>query len=73
VGNRSDRGNRTGGQLTGYGIVTLDGARIAGLLGRYGLRRVAMADAWGKDGNLTVTIFEGDRFLKLLEMGFQEN
>jgi len=32
-----------------------------------------MADAWGKDGNLTVTIFEGDRFLKLLEMGFKEN
>jgi hypothetical protein len=32
-----------------------------------------MADAWGKDGNLTVTTFEGDRFLKLLEMGFKEN
>lgn len=57
------------GQLAGYGIVTLDEARIAGLLGRYGLRWVALADSWDEGGSLTVTTFDGDRFLKLLEMG----
>jgi hypothetical protein len=53
--------------FAGYGIVTLDQARIAGLLGRYGLRWVAMADSWNENGGIAATTFDGDRFLKLLD------
>ena len=59
-------------QLSGFGIVTLDAARIAGLLGRYGLRCVAMAESWDEGDDLTVTTFDGDRFLKLLDEGIKD-
>jgi hypothetical protein len=59
-------------QFAGYGIVGVEEARIAGLLGRYGLRWVAMADSWGEVGGLTVTTFDGDRFLKLLGEGIKD-
>jgi hypothetical protein len=54
-------------QFAGYGIVSVDEARIAGLLGRYGLRWVAMADSWNENGGIAATTFDGDRFLKLLD------
>src|SRR5215210_1172817 len=55
-------------QVAGYGIVGVEETRIAGLLGRYGLRWVAMADSWDEnDGGVAVTTFDGDRFLKLLD------
>ena len=60
-------------QFAGYGIVGVDEARIAGLLGRYGLRWVAMADSWNEnDGGVAVTTFDGDRFLKLLDEGIKD-
>jgi hypothetical protein len=55
------------GQITGYGIVGVDEAMIAGLLGTYGLRWVALADPWYESEGLVVTTFEGDKFLKLLD------
>jgi hypothetical protein len=58
--------------LTGYGIVTLDQAMIAGLLGRHGLRWVAMADSWDEGGDVVATTFDGDRFLKLLDEGIKD-
>ena len=58
--------------FAGYGIVGVDEARIAGLLGSYGLRLVAMADSWDEGDGLVVTTFEGDRFLKLLDEGIKD-
>jgi hypothetical protein len=59
-------------QFAGYGIVGVDEARIAGLLGRYGLRWVAMADSWDEAADLAVTTFDGGRFLKLLDEGIKD-
>jgi hypothetical protein len=59
-------------QFAGYGIVGVDEARIAGLLGRYDLRWVAMADSWDENGVATTTTFDGDRFLKLLGEGIKD-
>jgi hypothetical protein len=58
--------------FAGYGIVGVDEARIAGLLGSYGLRWVAMADSWDEGGDVVATTFDGDRFLRLLEIGFKD-
>jgi hypothetical protein len=60
------------GQVAGYGIVGVDEARVAGLLGRYGLRWVALADPWYESEGLVVTTFEGDRFLKVLDEAIKE-
>ena len=57
--------------FAGYGIASVDEARIAGLLGSYDLRWVALADSWDKDGDVVATTFDGDRFLKLLDEGFK--
>jgi hypothetical protein len=58
--------------FAGHGIVTLDQARIAGLLGSYDLRWVAMADSWDEGGDVVATTFDGDRFLKLLDEGIKD-
>ena len=46
--------------------------RNAGFLGSYDLWWVALADSWDESGDLTVTTFEGDRFLKLLDEGIKD-
>lgn len=58
-------------RVAGHGIVGVEDSRIAGLLGRYGLRWVAMADSWDEDDNLRVDQYEADRFIALLERGFR--
>jgi hypothetical protein len=59
-------------QFAGYGIVGVDEARIAGLLGRYSLRWVTMADSWNENGGIAATTFDGDRFLKVLDEGIKD-
>jgi hypothetical protein len=58
--------------FAGYGIVGVDAAKIAGLLGSYDLRWVALADSWDENGDVVATTFDGDRFLKLLDEGFRD-
>jgi hypothetical protein len=48
------------GLFVGYGVVGVDEPRIAGLLARYGLRWVHLADPWHESEGLVVTPFEGD-------------
>ena len=50
----------------------MDEARIAGLLGSFGLRWVAMADAGARGEDFTVTTFQSDRFLKLLDEAIKD-
>jgi hypothetical protein len=50
----------------------VDEARIAGLLGTFDLRWVALADSWGDNGDVVATTFDGDRFLKLLDEGIKD-
>jgi hypothetical protein len=58
--------------FAGYGVVGVDAARIAGLLGTFDLRWVALADSWDEGGDVAATTFDGDRFLKLLDEGIKD-
>ena len=58
--------------FAGYGIVGVDEARIAGLLGSYDIRLEALADSWDEGGDVVATTLDGDRFLKLLDEGIKD-